>query len=216
MEPGHGTFVERFINRFPEPLRPHLHETSDRLLCVRTPKQALQAFEGEYEHLLRAAVVPCAIRQPVFRRRATAAAFVAGCAATAATVEEADVFLTLASGSTLAAPGTTVVVTVGLLATIAEAYAAGSVRVHQLHQHDFLPDGITLAADIRRAQMGDLGSSAGIRSLVGSAVGGGAARLRTRWAVGAIPLLGIAYSSYDATRTIRSVLQLPIDRRDDL
>ncbi|MDQ1380900.1 MAG: hypothetical protein QOJ71_1619 [Actinomycetota bacterium] len=212
---GSGDVVKRMIARFPEPLRPHLTESSARLRGIRTPRQLLQAFEGEYEHLVRAAVVPFVMRRPLIRRKAAACAFVASCAGTAASVEQAEELLALVSAGTLAAPGAGVLVTAGMLSTVGEAYAAGSVRVHQLRRHDCRVDAAALAADIRQAQLGDIGASTGLPSLVHAAVKGGSGRLRKRWAVGAVPIAGVLYSSYDASRTIGRVLRLPFPPGDD-
>src|SRR5690242_848817 len=96
--------VRRVINRFPEPLRPHLIESSVRLAGVRSPKQLLSAVEGEYEHLVRAAIVPFVIRRPLIRRKAAACAFVAGCAGTAAVAEQAEELLAVLSVGTSPPP----------------------------------------------------------------------------------------------------------------
>jgi hypothetical protein len=109
--------------------------------------------ETEYEHLLRLAVVPFVMRQPLIQRKAAAYAFV--------------------------------------------------VRAAEL------------AADIRHAQLGDVGASTGVPSLVQAAIKGGGGRLSKRWAVGAVPIAGVFYSSYDATRTIGRVLRLPFPGGDD-
>jgi hypothetical protein len=212
---GIDDVVARIVNRFPEPLRPHLIESTARLRGIRTPKQLVQGVETEYEHLLRLAVVPFVMRQPLIKRKAAAYAFVAACAGTAASVEEAEALLALMSAGTLVAPGAPVVFSVGLLSTVGEAYATGSIRVHQLQRHGRPVRAAELAADIRHAQLGDVGASTGVPSLVQAAIKGGGGRLSKRWAVGAVPIAGVVYSSYDATRTIGRVLRLPFPGGDD-
>jgi hypothetical protein len=197
------------IERFPEPWRPHLLETSGRLLSIRSPAQAVVVVEDEYEHLLRVAV-PFVIRYPMFRRRASAVAFVGAMGALAAAAEEADELLSLASVGTLTAPATSVVVALGFLATAGETYAAASVRVHQLHAHHCDVDTERLASDVRRAMFGDITTEAGVVAIAKRAVDGAAGRFSKRWAVGAVPIFGIGYASFDSARTIRRVLRLPL------
>jgi hypothetical protein len=197
------------IERFPEAWRPHLHEASQRLISIRSPAEAVEALEDEYEHLLRVAV-PFVIRYPMFRRGASAAAFVAGLAALTAAAEEADELLSIASVGTLTAPTTSVVIALGFLATAGETYAAASVRVHQLHAHhcEVVPE--RLASDVRRAMFGDITTEAGIVAVAKRAVDSAAGRFSKRWAVGAVPIFGIGYASFDSARTIRRVLHLPL------
>jgi hypothetical protein len=58
--------------------------------------------------------------------------------------------------------------------------------------------------------MGTLDLSSGVPSLARRLAKGGAARLGTRWAIGAIPVVGIVYGGYDASRTMDRVLRLPL------
>jgi hypothetical protein len=231
---------ERLIERMPVGIQADLRESADRLLAVRTPKQAQRALEDEYEHVLRR-TLPIVIDRPLLRSRAAASAFTASFAALAATAEEADELLTLVSAGTMTAPGTSVVVAVGLLAAVAETYAAASVRVHQLREQFVAVDADQLAADVRIAVFGNSwsGSQASpsstpqtpgraareatrpflwkrTRKTVGQRmIDGAAARISTRWAVGAIPFVGIGYAAYDSARSIRRVLQLPIPTAPD-
>jgi hypothetical protein len=199
--------LDRLIERMPVALQADLHESADRLLAVRTPKQAQRALEDEYEHVLRR-TVPIVIDRPLLRSRATASAFTASFAALAATAEEADELLTLVSATTLTAPGTSVVFVVGLLAAVAETYAAASVRVHQLREHFVVVDPDQLAADVRTAVFGSRNSKG--TAVAKRMIDGAAARISTRWAVGAIPVVGIGYAAYDSARSVKRVLQLPI------
>jgi len=230
--PAEGSLVDRLIARMPVALQADLHESADRMLAVRTPKQAQRALEDEYEHVLRR-VLPYVIERPLLRSRAAASAFTASFAALAATAEEADELLTLFSAGTLTAPSTSVVVAVGLLSAVAETYAAASVRVHQLRANFVVVDGDQLANDVRTAVFG--GKPSVTRSRPRSSrhgrvmsfwrarspapagqvaakrmVDGAAARISRRWAVGAVPVVGIGYAAYDSARSVRRVLALPI------
>jgi hypothetical protein len=199
--------LDRLIERMPVVLQADLHESADRLLAVRTPKQAQRALEDEYEHVLRR-VLPLVIDRPLLRSRRAASAFTASFAALAATAVEADELLTLVSAGTMTAPGTSVVVTVGLLSAIAETYAAASVRVHQLRDHFVVVDCDQLAADVRTAVFGGRDTK-GVK-VAKRMADGAAARISTRWAVGAVPFVGIGYAAFDSARSVRRVLQLPI------
>jgi len=200
--------VDRMIVRMPAALQTDLRESATRLLAIRSPKQALRALENEYEHILRR-TLPVVIEHPRLRRPAAAAAFTAGFAALAATAVEADELLSLVSAGTMTAPGTSVVVAIGLLAAAAETYAAASVRIHQLRQHHCAVDPEQLASDVRRAVLGEFDSASGA-AMVKRVLDGAAGRLTTRWAVGAVPIVGIGYAAFDSARTVQRVLQLPL------
>ncbi len=197
------------IERLPAGVRGELRESSDRLLSIRSPKQALRAAETEYEHALRL-IVPVVIAHPTLHRRATASAFCAGFATLAASTEQADELLSVVSVGTLTAPSTSVVVAVGLLATAAETYAAASVRVHQLRDHQRPIDAGRLAGDVRRAVLGEVDTSSTGLGYVQQIVDGAAGRLTKRWTIGAVPIFGVGYAAYDATRSVRRVLRTPL------
>jgi hypothetical protein len=199
--------IDRLIERMPTAIQADLHESAERLIAVRTPKQAQRALEDEYEHVLRR-VLPLVIERPLLRSRAAASAFTASFAALAATAEEADALLTIFSAGTLTAPGTSVVVAIGLLSAVAETYAAASVRVHQLRQNYVVVDGDQLANDVRTAVFGSRNSKGQV--VAKRMVDGAAARISKRWAVGAVPVVGIGYAAFDSARSVRRVLQLPL------
>ena len=67
--------ISKLIGRFPEPLQPHLRESSQRLLSIRSPKEALRAAEDEYEHLLRVAIVPFVMQRQLLQSPRKAMAF---------------------------------------------------------------------------------------------------------------------------------------------
>jgi hypothetical protein len=193
-------------------LQPELRESATRLLAIRSPKQALRALESEYEHILRL-TLPAVIAHPRLRSPA-AAAFIAGFAALAATAEEADELLSLFSAGTLTAPGTSVVVAIGLLAAAAETYAAASVRVHQLRRHQCPVEVGRLAADVRTAVLGEADATTGGVEMAKRVLHGANGRLTKRWVVGAIPVIGIGYAAFDSARTVRRVLSVPLPRAE--
>jgi hypothetical protein len=200
--------VERLIARLPEPARPHVRESLSRIGSVRTPRQATQAFSSEVEHLLRV-LMPIFVRNPLVRTPAAARRLAALSAASAATVEQADELLAAVSFGSTVAPGTATVLAVGIAATALEAYAAASVRVHQLRSHGLEVDADAVARDVHAAlfdepQRADRGYLA--RRLARR----GASRIGRRWATGLVPVVGIVYAGYDARRTIDRVLLRPL------
>ena len=197
------------IDRMPKALRADLRESTSRLLTVRSPKQAVHVLEGEFEHILRL-IAPVVIERPRIRRPVTAAGFTASIAAFAATIEEAEELLTFVSAGTLTAPGMPVVVAIGFLSAAAEAYAAASVRVHQLRQHQCTIDVAQLASDVRHAMLGDLDIAQGTIPIAKRVVDGAAGRLTTRWAMGLVPVVGIGYAAFDSARTVQRILRVPL------
>ena len=207
--------IDGIIRRFPAPVRPDLREAVDRLLAVRSVRGGIDALQEEIEHVLRLSM-PVFIRYPTIRRPARAKALVGSVAAVAAAVEEGDELLTLISAGSLAAPGFGTVLAVNLLATTTEAWAATSVRVNQLQDRGRQVRVDQVAADVREAMFGAVDASSGASSLIRQVAHRGARRLGTRWVIGAIPLLGIAYGGVDAARTVDRVLRLPLPPADDL
>ena len=206
--------IDRLIRRFPEPLRPDLQEAADRLLAVRSLSGGVEALQQEVEHVLRISV-PAFIRYPTIKRPGRAKALVASVAAIAAAVEEGDELLTVVSVGTLAAPGLGTVMAVNLLATATEAWAATSVRVNQLVAYGRPVRAEQVAADLRDVMFGPTEDSTGPVSLVRRVAEGGARRLARRWAVGAVPVFGIVYGGFDASRTVDRMLRLPLPPRDE-
>jgi hypothetical protein len=201
--------AERLLLRLPEPARPHVRESLVRVGSIRTPKQAMQAFSDEVEHLLQV-LMPVFVRNPRIRTPAAARRVAALGASAAAAVEQADELLALVSFGASVTPGTPTVLAVGVVATLVEAYAAASVRVHQLREHGYAVDPDAIARDVHAALF-----DAQERSKRGKALGDGlarrgATRLARRWAAGLVPVVGVAYAGRDATRTVDRVLRLPM------
>ena len=186
-----------------------MRESLARVASIRTPKQAMQAFSDEVEHLLQV-LMPTFVRNPRIRTPAAARGVAALGASAAAAVEQADELLALVSFGATVTPGTTTVLAVGVVATLVEAYAAASVRVHQLREHGCVVDPDAVARDVHDALF-----DAGGRSKRGKVLGDGlarrgATRLARRWTAGLVPIIGVAYAGRDATRTVDRVLRLPM------
>jgi hypothetical protein len=201
--------AERVIMSLPEPARPHVRESLSRLASVRTPAQATQTFSDEVAHLLRV-LMPIFVRHPLVRTPAAARRVAAFGAASAATVEQADELLAAVSFGSTVAPGMITVLTVGVAATVLEAYAAASVRVHQLRYAGVDVDADAVAIDVHAALFDDRPSSARKNPVAGRLARRGATRIARRWAAGLVPVVGIAYAGYDARRTIDRILLRPI------
>jgi hypothetical protein len=200
--------VQTLIEQLPEPARPHVRESLARLTSVRTPGQAMRAFSDEVEHILRV-LMPTFVRHPLVRTPAAARRLAAMSAAAAAAVEQADELLAAVSFGGTVAPGTVTVLTVGVAATIVEAYAAASVRVHQLRFHGIEVDAAALTRDVHAALFDDR-TPLQRRVSADSLARRGASRIARRWTAGLVPVVGIAYAGYDARRTIDRVLLRPL------
>ena len=203
--------AERLVERLPEAARPHVRASLRRVASVRTPGQAMEAFSDEVEHLLQV-LMPIFVRNPLVRTPAAARRLAAFSAGGAATVEQAGELIAAFSLGTAVAPGTATVLTVGVAATIVEAYAAASARVHQLRAHGCEVDADAVAHDVHMALF-DADARRGSRRRKASALGlarRGATRIARRWAAGLVPVVGIAYAGHDARRTVDRILQLPI------
>jgi hypothetical protein len=202
--------AERAIMALPEPARPHVRESLARVSSVRTPAQGAQAFSDEVGHLLRV-LMPIFVRHPLVRTPAAARRLAGMGAATAATVEQADELLAAVSFGGTVAPGTVTVLMVGVAATVLEAYAAASVRVHQLRYLGIEIDVDAVARDVHAALFDDRPRSDPRKTVTGRLARRGANRIARRWAAGLVPVVGIAYAGYDARRTIDRVLLRPTD-----
>ena len=200
--------AERLIARLPAPARPHVRISLARVASVRTPAQAVQAFSDEVEHLLRV-LMPVFVRNPMVRTPAAGRRLAALSGSAAAAVEEAGELLALVSFGTTVAPGTATVLAVGVAATVVEAYAAASVRVHQLRELGHEVDPEAVARDVHAALFDIRGGSQRTASVARGLARRGANRLGRRWAAGLVPIVGIAYAGFDARRTVDRVLRLP-------
>jgi hypothetical protein len=110
----------------------------------------------------------------------------------------------------VAAPGTATVLVLGFLASTAEVYAATCARAAQLGEQGCAIVAEEVAEDVRIAMFGELGSGGPTRAVVRRAGRSGVRRLAQRWAVGAVPIIGVLYGAWDSGRTVRRVLALPL------
>lgn len=200
--------AQRLIERFPEAVRPHLEESIGRLSLVRSVSDGLAALQDEVEHLLRAGM-PVFLKHLYLKSPILSTAFAAVAGGLVAGAEEADELAVILSVGTVAAPGTATVLVLGFLASAAEAYAATCARAAQLSEQGCPIVAEQVAEDVRLAMFGDLGAGSTARSVVRRAGRAGVRRLARRWAVGAVPIIGVFYAAWDSGRTVRRVLALP-------
>lgn len=180
-----------------------------RLASVRTPGQAMQVFSDEVEHLLQV-LMPVFVRNPLVRTPAAGRHLAALGASAAAAVEQAEELLAAASFGTTVAPGTPTILAVGVAATMVEAYAAASVRVHQLRANDREVDAEAVARDVHAALFDARRPAHRGPAVAAGLARRGTTRLARRWTAGLVPVIGIAYAGYDARRTVDRVLELPL------
>jgi hypothetical protein len=201
--------AERLIERLPEAARADVRESLARIVSIRTPSQAFAAFSDEVEHLLRV-LMPVFVRYPLVRTPAAGRRLAALSASTAAAVEEADELIAALTLGTAVAPGTGTLLAVGVAATVVEAYAAASVRVHQLRNLGYDVDVDAVALDVHAALFDVPQDRHRGRSAARWVARRGTARLARRWTAGLVPIVGIAYAGYDARRTVDRVLLRPL------
>jgi hypothetical protein len=168
----------------------------------------MQAFSDEVEHLLRV-LIPVFVRNPLVRTPAAGRRLAALSAGAAATVEQAEELLAAVSLGITVAPGTATILAVGVAATIVEAYAAASVRVHQLRDRGYDVDTDAVARDVHAALFDGPRRSWRGTPVPGGFARRGATRFARRWTAGLVPVIGIAYAGHDARRTVDRVLQRP-------
>jgi hypothetical protein len=192
----------------PEDARRELRESVRRLSSVRSTKEALQVVETEAARLTHA-VVPVLADHPLPLRDRTSgkavAATVAGLAAGFAEIDEIAIIVT----EGVAAPSAVGAFAGYLGAFVAELWVAVSVRVHQLHADDREVDPALLAEEVLAALLGtDLMSVRHLAGRVARAVG---RRMTKRWAMGLVPVAGVAVDAWAASRTVQAISRLPLD-----
>ena len=67
-----------------------------------------------------------------------------------------------------------------------------------------------LASDVRLAVLGDSDTSANGLAIAKRVLDGAGGRMTKRWAVGAVPVVGIGYAAFDSARTVQRVLHIPL------
>lgn len=209
-----GDAVRALPRSLPPGAVPYVARSMRELRKVRTPRQAVAVFETETERLLNV-IMPKIVERPLpVRSVASAKALVAatgGVAAAGQEVEALGVFLS--SGATLP-PTMPIMLATNLLALAVEVSVAASLRVHDLEDAGIDPDPDEVARDVIVAMTGATDAEVGTghsvsKSLVKKIV----ARVLSRWSKSLVPFVGIAYSSWDAQRTIDAIRARPLPAR---
>jgi hypothetical protein len=182
-----------------------------RLQKVRTPREAVEAFETETERLLTV-VMPPLVEHPLpIRNRAAAKAVVASAGGLAAAGEEIETIAALTSGGVAISHTLPVMIAANLTALAVEFAVAASLRVHALRDAGIDPRPNEVAVDVVTAMTGRHDDQPGMtRYVTKKMVKEIAARVLSRWGAAFVPVAGIAYSGWDAQRTIDAVLALEL------
>ena len=192
---------------FRESAGPELQAALLRLRKIRKPRDALDLVPEEVEHLL-AVVVPVLIDNPLPVRSPQSARLVVGsAAAAAATAEEAEE-LALVFTSGASAPGLPTIVVTALGALYLEAHDAVTLRVHALKEAGLPVEPEAVARDVAAAMIGS--RQPGQRIAIQVVAKQIAKRFTRRWVRGLVPVLGIAYSAWDAQSTIANIAAMPL------
>jgi hypothetical protein len=194
---------------------PYLARAARRLRKVRTPRQAVEAFETETEHLLTV-LMPAVIEHPLpVRTEAAAKALVGGTGGMAAAGQEIESLGVLMTGGAALPPLLPIMLITNLVALATEVAVAASLRVHDLEAAGVEPEPDRIAHDVMVAMTGGTGSETDATGAVTKAIVKKiAARVLARWGRSLVPFVGIAYSSWDAQRTIDAIRSLPVTPND--
>lgn len=182
-----------------------------RLRKVRTPREAVEAFETETERLLTV-VMPSLVDHPLpVRNRTTARVVLASAGGLAAAGEELETIAAFSSAGAAIPHTLPVVIGANLAALAVEVYVAASLRVHVLRDAGLEPEPRGVAVDVVTAMTGrPVGEGGVARYVTKQMVKAVAARVLSRWGAAFVPVAGIAYSGWDAQRTVDAVLALPV------
>jgi hypothetical protein len=194
----------------PEAL-PELARSVHNLRKVRTPRQAVAAFETETERLLTV-VTPLFVRHPLpVRSTASAKALVATAGGLAAAGEELEELTALLSSGVAVPPTLPLVLSANLVALAVEVCVTASLRVHDLVEAGYEPDPDHVARDVIFAMTGKTQGDGGMRKYVTKhTVKSIVSRVLSRWGASLVPFFGIAYSGWDAQRTIEAIRTMPL------
>ena len=176
---------------------------------IRSPRDAVAAFETETERLLTA-VMPLIVEHPLpVQSPAAARAIVATAGGLAAVGEEWEEVAAVVTAGVAVGPTMPIVLAVNLAALTIEVTVAASLRVHQMTAAGIQPEPDQVARDVIFAMTGtaDDDHGGGIsKAMVKSVV----TRVLSRWGLSLVPFAGIAYSGWDAQRTIDTIASLPM------
>jgi hypothetical protein len=191
--------------RVPPEAWPHVARSLNNLRKARTPRQAVAALETEVERLLTV-VTPILVAHPLpVRSPGAARTIVATAGGLAAAGEELEELAAVLSNGAAVPPTLPVIIAANLLALLVEIYVAASLRVHDLRAAGHDPDPAAVAHDVVWAMTG--GHTRGdtpvsVQSIV--------RRVLARWGTSLVPFVGVAYSGWDAQRTVDAVRALPV------
>lgn len=205
------------LQSLPREALPEIGKSLYALRKIRTPAQATEVVETETERLLTI-VTPLLVAHPLPVQRDTSArAILATAAGLAAAGEEAEALAALVSAGATVPVTLPVVIGANLVALSVEIYVAASLRVHDLEAAGLEADPRQVAADVIAAMTGSSTGSTrpGVaRHVTRAMVKKVAARLLARWGAGLVPVAGVAYSGWDAQRTVAAVRALPLPSGD--
>lgn len=202
------------IATLPPSAGPELARSVNRLRKVRTPRQAVAAFETETERLLTV-VTPMFVDHPLpIRSTAAAKSIVAAAGGLAAAGEEIEELAAFVSAGATLPPTLPLMIGANLVALSIEVYVAASLRVNDLREAGFAPDPNEVARDVVLAMTGKDSGEGGVghhvtKHMVKSVV----TRVLSRWGAAFVPFAGIAYSGWDAQRTVDAIRGLPLPAR---
>ena len=205
------------MQALPKEALPELAKSVYRLGRVRTPTQARVAAETETERLLTV-ITPLLVAHPLpVQRTASAKAILATAGGLAAASEEIETLAALVSAGSAVPPTIPVVIGANLVALAVELYVAVSLRVHDLLAAGIEVDPQQVADDVIFAMAGETPSGGALgRHVTKHMVRVVAARLFTRWGAGFVPVVGIAYASWDTQRTVDAIRALPLPARSTI
>jgi len=206
--------VRNLPRSLPPETLPELAKSVRNLRKVRTPRQAVAVFENETERLLTV-VTPMLVRHPLPVRSTTSAkAIVATAGGLAAAGDELEELTALVSGGTAVPSTLPIVLTANLMALVVEVYVTASLRVHDLVAAGREPDPHDVAHDVIVAMTGKTEHEGGVgHSVTTHMVKSIVVRVLSRWGASLVPFVGIAYSGWDAQRTIEAIRTLPLPER---
>lgn len=207
--------TERVRGLLPAEVRAELAASMRTLKDVRSPRQAIQTLETEAERLLTV-VTPILVRHPLrVRTSPSAKAIVATAGGLAATTEELDEIAAFVTDGAALPPTLPLVFGANLLALIAEVYVTASLRVHDLRAAGVEPVPEDVAHDVLVAMSGEAEHSRWTQRKVTKLTAKSIAkRVARRWTAGLIPVAGIAYSAWDAQRSIAAIRSMPTSNDD--
>jgi hypothetical protein len=206
-----GDAARSLPRSLPPGVVPYLARSMRELRKVRTPADAVAAFETETERLL-GVIMPRIVERPLpVRTVASAKALVAATGGMAAAGQEVEALGVFLSGGAALPPAMPIMLGTLLLALATEMSVAASLRVHDLKAAGLEPDANAVARDVMIAMTGGSDTELGTgNAITKNLVKKIAARVLSRWSKSLVPVVGILHSSWDAQRTIDAIRARPM------